>query len=113
MFILLFVAMVACSVCQSYIAKETNAGGLNSDNSKLIIVGTTISVSIGLLLYFIASFGMEMYEHNELDFYDYGKITMQGVLYLGAKMCGAIVVAESVINALVCIALGVKNTENA
>ena len=110
MIILLFLTVVVCSVCQSYIAKETNGGGLNHENSKLVILGTTISVSMGLLLYYFASFGIEMYEENSLDFYDYGKITTQGIMYFAAKLVGAITVAESAINALVCMTLGLKKT---
>lgn len=110
MVVLLFMTLVASSVCQGFIAQETKAGGLNRENSMRIAVLTIISVSMGLLLYYVASFGIEMYEYTKLDFYDYGDITAQGIIYFGAKLVGVMTVAEGAIHALICIALGVKNT---
>lgn len=100
---------VVSSVCQYLVVKENKAGGLNQENSTSVVTVTLISIASGLLLYYLASFGIELYDDNRLDFYEYGEITAQGVEYFATRLVGAIIVAESVINVLVCIALGLKN----
>lgn len=107
----MIVAAVASSVCQYLITGETKAGGLNQENSQSVIFLAGISVLIGLLLYYLGSFGIEMYEDNTLDFYDYGKITAEGVEYFALRLLGAVTVALTFIEVLVCIAVGLKNKE--
>lgn len=105
----LIVAGIVSGVCQYLVVKENQAGGMNQENSTSVVTVTIISIASGLLLYYLASFGIEMYGNNKLDFYDYGEITPQGVEYFATRLVGAILVVESVINVLVCIALGLKN----
>ena len=109
----LIVAGVASAVCQYLITMETKAGGLKQENGQMVILVAGISIMIGLLLYYLGSFGIEMYGENRLDFYYYGEITTQGVEYFALRLLGAIIVAETVIEVLVCIAVGLKNKNDA
>ena len=67
-----------------------------------------VSLLAGIILYGIASFTIQQYDNTRLDFWSHGKITAEGVVYVGMEICGVIIVIETFLDILFMVVKDIK-----
>lgn len=110
MWILFVAAMVVCAICEGVAYSTYKNDVLNKEERILAVVVITVEVAVGILLCWIVEFGIQFYDSTDIDFWNYGKITSEGILYFGMKLCGAISIASA---AILAGAIAVKDIRNA
>lgn len=97
MLILLIASVILSFLCVN-ITVAMSKTGIKTDRD-MDVVRTAISLGIGVsaALYLIASFNLG--PSGDADVWDYGKMTAEGYLNIGAQIVGTIGVAENVVAA--------------
>lgn len=99
MWILFFVAAIVGGLCNILVNGALNDNGaLSKEQKRMAIIAIMVEAVVGILLCWIVDFNIQFYEYNELDFYDYGDITPDGILYFCVKLLGAV----EIVTAMIC-----------
>ena len=92
------VCVIAGGVCVS-VAKSVCSDDVTLDGrgKNIAILAASIGIAAGLTLYFVSDLHMEFGYH---DFFYYEKLTSEGVMYVGMKICGVLLVIENLLAAV-------------
>lgn len=110
MWIVFIVAIIVCLVCNDVVKDIRKEEQMTAANMKSAVRYITVTVAVAIFLYVVGEFGMRFYHEMGVDLWSRNMITMNGILYIAMKVCGAVEIFSGLVNLVLIIVMDMKQT---